>query len=271
MADLNDIRHIHGLRLNSREVGRFLLRDATYPARFQIPKHSHENAYFVFVRRGAFTENYGQEYRSYRLHSLSFHPSKETHSDTFHSNGGHCFNIEMSYEWLCEARQHGVELTKRFCSPNGVLTHLAARLYDEYCHIEDASSLIVEGLIMEIVGHASRSEWRFSDAPRWLTRAHEVICENFSEPYSLAAVAGIVGIHPTHLARGFRRYYGQSIGEYLQRIRIDYACRKLREDKDSLVEIALGSGFSDQSHFSKTFRRLTGQTPSAFRRKSRER
>jgi AraC family transcriptional regulator len=81
----------------------------------------------------------------------------------------------------------------------------------------------------------------------------------------------VVGVHPVTLARGFRRAYGCTLGEYVRRQRIENACRQLLDSAASLAEIALANGFADQSHFSNTFHRYTVMTPARYRRSAKER
>jgi AraC family transcriptional regulator len=75
-----------------------------------------------------------------------------------------------------------------------------------------------------------------------------------------------VAVHPRHLMRTFRRYYGCSVGEYLRRSRIRRAQRLLTETSLVLAAVASDAGFYDQSHFARLFRRATGLAPSEYRR-----
>jgi AraC family transcriptional regulator len=75
-----------------------------------------------------------------------------------------------------------------------------------------------------------------------------------------------VGVHPVTLARGFRRRFGCTMGDYVRQRRIERAMEQLRSSHDSLAEIALQNGFADQSHFSNLFRRTVGLSPSRYRR-----
>ena len=74
----------------------------------------------------------------------------------------------------------------------------------------------------------------------------------------------------TLLAREFRRRFGCSIGDYVRRLRIEFACRELAISDVPLYEIAFAAGFSDHSHFARTFKRATGMTPGAYRAASKE-
>jgi len=77
-------------------------------------------------------------------------------------------------------------------------------------------------------------------------------------------------MQPPSLARAFRRRYGCTVGEYVRRLRIEFACRELAGSEKPLASIAQNAGFFDQSHFSKTFKLLTGQSPAAYRKLLRD-
>ena len=81
----------------------------------------------------------------------------------------------------------------------------------------------------------------------------------------------MVNVHPTHLCRAFRRHYRCTPGDYIRQLRIERARQYLAGSDTPLAEIALRVGYSDQGHFAAAFKRLTGFTPSQFRKMSRER
>jgi AraC family transcriptional regulator len=78
-------------------------------------------------------------------------------------------------------------------------------------------------------------------------------------------IAAAAGIHPVHLARVFRRHCGYTLGDYVRKLRVDFAARQLLATDEPLAGIAFAAGFSDQSHFTKVFKRQTGMTPADFR------
>jgi AraC family transcriptional regulator len=125
----------------------------------------------------------------------------------------------------------------------------------------------MEGLTLEILAAVSRSSRSRLERnpPRWLVNARELLHDRFTERLVLDDIAAAVDIHPVHLCRAFRNQYGCAIGDYVRNLRVDFAARQLSTSQHSLVEIALAAGFSDQSHFTKAFRRCTGMTPGAFR------
>jgi len=67
------------------------------------------------------------------------------------------------------------------------------------------------------------------------------------------------------VARVFRRHHGLSMGGYLRRLKVESACASLARPGASLADVAAGLGFTDQSHFTRTFKAATGLTPGRFR------
>jgi AraC family transcriptional regulator len=67
------------------------------------------------------------------------------------------------------------------------------------------------------------------------------------------------------LARSFQRAKGSSVGEYQRGLRIALARRALTNEHASIAEVAAMAGFTDQSHFARVFRRMTGETPRDYR------
>lgn len=129
------------------------------------------------------------------------------------------------------------------------------------------SPLIVEGLLLEMVGEASRQPAPVLGArhPRWLLQAQDLLREGFAQHLTLEEIARAVGVHRVHLAQAFHKHFHCTVGEYIRELRIDYACRQLATSSMSLVEIALAAGFADQSHFTRTFKQGKGMSPSQYR------
>lgn len=96
-------------------------------------------------------------------------------------------------------------------------------------------------------------------------RAAAVIAERFAEALDVAAIAAAVGRNPAHLARAFRRRFGETIPHRLIARRVEHA-RFLLESSDLPVwRVAERCGIPDPQHFNKTVRRVLGRSPSAVR------
>ncbi|MES4792519.1 MAG: AraC family transcriptional regulator, partial [Chloroflexota bacterium] len=141
---------------------------------------------------------------------------------------------------------------------------LARRLYHEFQRWDAVSSLVAEGLALEIIAATALRPPSEPERPRWLGEVRDLLHQHYHEPLSLRDAATAVGVHPSHLARVFRREHGCTIGDYVRRLRVEAACRKIASEEAPLAEIALSCGFADQSHLTRTFRRETGLTPGEY-------
>jgi AraC family transcriptional regulator len=92
------------------------------------------------------------------------------------------------------------------------------------------------------------------------------IDEHIGRPILVANLSALVELSEAHFSRGFKLAYGQPPHAYILRRRVELAAQLMLESRDPLSEIALRCGFHDQAHLSKQFRRLTGETPAAWRR-----
>ena len=98
---------------------------------------------------------------------------------------------------------------------------------------------------------------------RWID---EYIEANLSYRIFVDDLAQQVALSPFYFCRVFKSATGDSPHVYILRKRVEYASQLLQSNEYSILEIALSSGFSDASNFSKQFKKFTGQTPSNYRR-----
>ena len=250
-----------------KKAGLLVLSECNYAPNACIPKHAHENAYFIFTLNGSQDEVFGMNTRSYLPSTLAFHPAGEIHSEKVGSKGMRCLHVEFGPEWMKRHLEVSRFLEKASDFQGGRFGWLAQRVYREFCCMDDVAPAAIEGLVLEILADAFRvrREDTTRERPGWLVQAREFIQARFAEPLALSDVAATVGIHPVSLARAFRSQYQCSVGEFIRRLRIEFACAAILTDDVPLTQIALAAGFADQAHFTRTFKRITGLTPSQFR------
>lgn len=97
-------------------------------------------------------------------------------------------------------------------------------------------------------------------------KAFAYMNRHLGENLKREAVARHVGLSSSHFAHLLTTYTGQSFRNILTELRVDQAARLLSKNTDSLAEIALVCGFSDQSHFSKVFSQATHRSPGEYRK-----
>lgn len=260
-------RNHHGQIINSRDLPGLSLSEVTYAQNLRLARHSHEQACFCLVLRGSYTESYrGRTLECEPLH-LKFRPAGESHSNHYGGTPVRSFLVEVGAAWLERAREYAAPLESPALFRGESLVWLALKLRGEARQPDRFTPLSVEGLMLEMLAETSRKTLRLKEGarPRWLSRAREILHEQFSERVTLTRLAAEVGVHPAYLATAFRRRHHCSVGDYLRRLRIEFACRELSGTEAPLAQIALNAGFSHQSHFSRTFKRLTGLTPAQYR------
>jgi len=101
--------------------------------------------------------------------------------------------------------------------------------------------------------------------PRTLRRVREFIEAHLDETVSIQALAAIAGFSMYHFARAFKQSEGMTPHDYLVQCRVRRAQNLLAATDLPLSEIALASGFADQSHCARRFREHFGVTPSSYR------
>jgi AraC-like DNA-binding protein len=106
-------------------------------------------------------------------------------------------------------------------------------------------------------------------APGSLRRVREYIDGRLADNISLDVLAAVAELSRCHFARAFKQSVGTSPHAYVVQRRLERAEHLLAETDLSLCQVALDSGFSDQSHFSSCFRKNFGETPRSFRRSRR--
>jgi AraC family transcriptional regulator len=223
---------------------------------------THSHARFVLVLRGALDLE-GQHGAS----ALWFCAPGETHTFRAGASGARCLILDMEPGWFARVRQGVSVLTASIGFSAGLVTHLAHRLHDEFRRRDEISRLAIESLAIGVVAEASRRAKRAAAAhpPAWLERARLFVDQHLAERLALATVAAIVGVHPVHLARTFRRTYDTTFSGYVRTMRVEFARQQLATTHAPLGDIAAAAGFYDQSHFCRLFKQATGVSPAAYR------
>jgi len=209
-------------------------------------------------------------------------------------SGGHCHSeaktrtvqVRLQPAWLEEVGQSlasgALPLAVRFAVHDEKLKNLILLLHQEFREREaDArgasDNLMVDSLSTALAvqllrhhaeKHASMEETTCDLCGGLSARAQRQVLEyvedNLAEEVSLDAMAGVVGLSRYHFLRSFKASFGLTPHQYVIEQRVELAKTLIGQGRFSLRDIAHRSGFSDQSHLTRHFRRLTGATPKAF-------
>lgn len=172
----------------------------------------------------------------------------------------------------------GAELVPRFAVLDPLLEQLAIAITTALRDGAAEDGLYIDTVAQMMAVHLARSHSSRSRPVRilpakplagWkMRRVIEYIEDNLDGDLSLQAMAAEVEISPLYLARAFKSAIGQSPHQYVLSRRIERAKELLRNTELTVVDVALSSGFSSQSHLSHWFTRQVGVSPAAYRRQA---
>jgi AraC-like DNA-binding protein len=105
------------------------------------------------------------------------------------------------------------------------------------------------------------------DDHRRLERVFSYILEQYHTQITLDDVANIASLTPGAFCRFFRQHTRKTFSTLLNEVRIEHACRHLRESKQSISQTAYVCGFTNLSNFNRQFKTITGLSPSDYIRR----
>jgi AraC-like DNA-binding protein len=241
-----------------------------YASSARIGAHSHERPYFSFVLKGGYTECVGRREIDCAPLTARFHPAGEEHSNRFGPSGGALLNVELDADWLESVR----ELTASTHPPAVVdsAVFIGVTMADRCVAGVDNGLLAIEDLTTSLLDQFERRDKVDGTRHRHpgVRRAMDFIDAELCGRLSLTRIAAAAGLHPTHFARIFRRYTGLTVYEYVRHRRLIRAEHDLTNSEgQSLSMVAAENGFADHAHFTRTFKSMTGETPSSYRARVR--
>jgi AraC-like DNA-binding protein len=126
-----------------------------------------------------------------------------------------------------------------------------------------AKQVACHGFGHQLLHRLTPAKWDDRPPPR-LQRAAELMQDDCANALSLQQLSAVAELSPSHFVRAFNRHYGMTPHAYLLNQRIRHA-RMLLQRGQSLADVALASGFADQAHFQRQFKRLVAATPGQYR------
>ena len=184
------------------------------------------------------------------------------------------YESAVSEMYGCDGSQ--AEIVPRFAILDPLLEQLAITITSALRDGTVEDGLYVDTLAHMIAVHLARRHSprsREVDRPSAsvvsgskMRRLIEFVEENLDRDLSLEAMAQEIGISPLYLPRAFKAAIGQSPHQYVLARRIEHARGLLRDTDLPIVDVALSSGFSSQSHLSNWFVRMVGVSPAAYRK-----
>jgi AraC family transcriptional regulator len=238
-----------------------------HAAHQRLPWHVHENACLAVLLEGSFIETFRTGSVECEVPTALFKPAGEAHANDYGGRGARCLCIEFLPAEIDHLTLQRVPTDQVVTLRAPEVMRLATRMYEELRRQDAFSPLVLEGLVFELTGATFRHKGVDSIAvpARWLRATCRRLHDDFGAKLTVASLAAEAGVHPDHLSRCFRQQYGVLIGQYLRRIRLEWAATQIATTTVPLVQIALRAGFSDQCEFTRRFHEHAGTTPARYR------
>jgi AraC-like DNA-binding protein len=242
-------------------------------------------ALFVFPREGVWIQHEGGEPFVADANTVTYYnPGQAYTRRKLSQRGDQCEWFSVAPEAIAEALSaHEPAAIDRpdmpftfTHGPSDPDTYLRQRtVFQHVSREQNADRLFVDEAVLSILGDVARLAYARQGVKRpvrtrrrdvdLVESARDVIAGRFTENLSLSDVAREAESSVFHLARVFKARTGFSLHAYRNQLRLRAALERLAEPGIELIDIALDLGFSSHSHFTDTFRRSFGKTPSAVR------
>jgi len=262
-----DVRH-------SRDVPGIELRIGSHVAR-TIPRHWHEEYQFCLMQFGSGVLTYRANNLLTPTASLFMIYPGEVHGNRCtHPLGVNYRNVFIDVELMRRLATEVVGKTTDvpFFPTAVVFSREMIDHFINFCSAIEAPSsrLEAESLLLTLIAELMI---RFAENPPVVTqprreehvvsRARDYLVDNYAENISLLELAGIANLSPFHFTRVFCNRFGMPPHAYQTQIRVLRAKRLLMQ-QHSIADTAMQTGFADQSHFTRHFKRLTALTPGQY-------
>lgn len=257
-------------RFNASALPGLTVVHAWFPPHAMLESHVHEHATLAVMLQGSFDLCFARHEHDCIPGTVSTEPAGERHANRMGREGAEVLVLQPD--------PGEVELWRPFQSlfesitstRHAAVSRLAARIVVELARRPDPyAKLGLQALVLDLLVTVARLEpspGADRSPPAWLLRVQEILHDDPATGTRLGEVARIAGVHPAHLARVFRRHFRASVGSYARQLRVERAAERLGRSEEPIAAIAIETGFADQSHLTREFRRVYRMTPAAFRR-----
>ena len=240
----------------------FRARAIVFPNERMFSRHAHRHGHVVMVHEGEWIDLAGPRHQVLRRGEVLVHPAGVDH-ETLAAAGTVAVIVDVSQRVLGALRGLYDRPTRIvFEDVDGI----PGRIHAEIAHADSATALVVHSLVLQLLAIGSRAPATPARRkPAWVSRLVAFIQANLGERLTVQRLAAAASVSESHLSHSFNQYFDCSVSDYIRETRLRAAARALRHSGDSVQQIAWNFAFSDQAHFTRTFKSAYGVTPTEYR------
>ncbi|MCU0321875.1 MAG: AraC family transcriptional regulator [Chitinophagaceae bacterium] len=227
--------------------------------------HYHDNAHFCFLLSGSDKEKRNGESYIRNGGDIYFYPAGQAHGTLMHPGITKSLIIELSQnvEDKYNADVGRLHLNKNYYDR---IKPKLIKLLGDVIYNDNLLSLSIESVIADLT--LTKEIKPKGKKPKWVDHVKQLLHDNWNVQLSLTELSNLVQVHPVTISRYFNVYANCTLTEYVKRFRVSKSFTLLQKSDLTLTEIAFECGFSDQSHFTRVFKEVTGYSPSKIRKLS---
>lgn len=250
-----------GQPLSSTRANGFVISDVTYGAADIYPRHAHDRAYLMLVCAGGFSENASRQNAELTSGGVIVVPGGHPHHDVIATTGARGLLVTLESSFAALPREWAAH-------QGGAVSRAMIALHRAYRDGGLAEALAIEEHLLDAIDNVQHAPYR---EMRAVGIARDAIEAHSDRPLRFDALARLAGVTPAHLARAFKRATGRTMGAFLRSVRARRAAAMLGSSDDELAQVAMATGFADQSHLCRVFKAEYGVSPRRYRDQMRSR
>ncbi len=255
-GQINETIYLDGLTLTDTEY-----------THNRVDWHYHETPYFTFILQGGLIEGNKKEVYQCSAGALLFHNWQEAHYNIKPEGFARGFHIELDQKWINRFDLNLNKLQGNIHISDPGIKLLLYKIFRETKIRDTSIALSIQNLLLEIfVNMENMQNIHHKGQPVWVSEIKEILHAHYLDDLSLSELSVLLNIHPAHLSRDFSKYFRCNLGEYIRKLKVEKSLSLLSNKSLSLMDITFECGFSDQSHFIRCFKAITGTSPLAYRK-----
>ncbi|WP_108808191.1 helix-turn-helix domain-containing protein [Aquimarina spinulae] len=224
--------------------------------------HSHEKPLISFVLYGHNTEYRKGKKTERTARCINYYHAHELHKNVYHNFPSKHISLEIDTSFLTKYNYTEAEI--ELALKKSYDSHFTFIKLMNEAEINDLQSYdSIEMLFLEFIENSIKSKEE-TGFPYWMQSIRDILNDRWNENVSLKELANQVNIHPTTISKNFRQYFQCTFGEYTRKLKVNHSIDIIHSSQYSLTEIAYICGFSDQSHFTRIFKSMTGYLPKEY-------
>ena len=251
----------------------FTVKFRIYEKSSALIPHWHEHIELIYILKGSCDFiSAGNSYPA-TIDDLLIANSTEVHSFEAKSDLTF-FSILLYPAFFSDVDFRGVSL-KNIISDDAFVKGCLSDIRHEYESGEEMSDMMMKSYAYKLIAYLGRNYKRTENPStgslintKRLDSVLEYISKNYTDKITTATLADMCFLSEAHFCRFFKGAVGKSCMEYINQYRVEKAAVLLRNTQDSISYIAERVGFEDINYFSRTFKKIKGLTPGAFRREN---